>query len=126
MILIIENDPAVREFLLRALASKGHPAVAAATGPEAEALAQQQQQPVAGKAGAQICALKLVLLDLHLGAPPEGDTLIRLLRISGKVRCPIVAMSGDSQALAQLQHADHFLLKPIAVDQLYDLAEEYQ
>lgn len=105
-VLVIEDDPSIRRFLLAALESNDYDASAAATARD-------------GLARALSLPPDLVLLDLGL---PDLDGLEVLSRLRGWSRVPIVILSArgrERDKVAALDAgADDYLTKPFGVAEL--------
>jgi DNA-binding response OmpR family regulator len=105
-LLLVEDDPAIRSALVRALAERGHGVRTAATG-------------MAGLQEAVEHRPDLVVLDL--GLPDiDGCTLLTMLRSVSKVPV-IVATARDDEAetvRALDAGADDYVVKPFAADHL--------
>ncbi|HUG15531.1 MAG TPA: response regulator [Thermomicrobiales bacterium] len=110
-ILIVEDDPVIRELLLELLDIEGYPAIAVADG--ASALRQLK-----------IRRPSLILLDLNLPAM-DGEGFLREMRRSGR-SAPVVLLTADPRG-RRLRHARGivgFLAKPFDVDELLRLIEK--
>jgi len=106
LILIVEDDPPIRRFLLASLTSHDYRVVEAVTGKEAIAAATQQPPD-------------LVILDL--GLPDiDGIDIIRRLREWSSVPIIIVSARGqEKDKVAALDAgADDYLTKPFGVGEL--------
>jgi DNA-binding response OmpR family regulator len=105
-VLLIEDDPAVREGLQLALSHLGHDVVAASDG-ESGLVAASSQDP------------DVVVLDLMLPGI-DGFEVCRRLRGTGSI--PIImltARSDDFDVVAGLEAgADDYLVKPVAIKEL--------
>jgi CheY-like chemotaxis protein len=115
LVLVVEDDPSVAEFLQLALRAMGHEAVIAADG-------QQALQIAAGRQP------RLVLLDALL-PKLDGFGVLRELRKS-LPQVPIVMMSGIYQKRSYVQEAADlgardYLFKPLSVLKVWELAERY-
>jgi two-component system KDP operon response regulator KdpE len=106
VVLIIEDEPAMRRFLRTALASNGYAVVEAATAREGLAQAAGRNP-------------ELILLDLGL---PDGDGLDVARRIRERQKTPIVVLSArgrEQDKVAALDlGADDYLTKPFGVAEL--------
>ena len=108
-ILIVDDDPAMRELLSSLLDQAGLPTRQAATGEEALAAARRQRP-------------RLVLLDVRLPGV-SGYEVCRELRERFGEQLPIVFISGErvepfDRAAGLLLGADDFVVKPFAPDEL--------
>jgi Na+/proline symporter/signal transduction histidine kinase/CheY-like chemotaxis protein len=83
-ILCVDDDPAVRDAIVAALAAQGHEPMAAASAPEALALARQHRPAAA-------------ILDFQLGDGPDGLALARSLRRRDP-GLPIAMVTADPRA----------------------------
>ena len=114
-ILIVDDDPGIRELVRIFLAHKGYAAVVASNGQEALAYLEQQPYP------------KLILLDLMMPVM-DGATFRETQRQQAQLaRIPVVVMSAaeNIQAQAPTLTADAYLPKPIDFDALLAVAEQY-
>jgi two-component system, OmpR family, response regulator len=112
-ILIVDDDPLMRESLAHVLSDRGYEVLTAADGEEAGSLLRDG--PVA-----------LVITDIYLGKG-DGFALIKALRSQGQ-SFPIIAMSGDRPGvdvfgMARAVGADATLLKPFFPSELNALIE---
>lgn len=106
-ILVVDDDPPVREMVVRVLAGEGYATVAAANGEEALHLAEA-------------AGLDLVLLDLGLPGR-DGLDVLRSLRARRRTDPVIITTARDAveQRIAGLDAgADDYLLKPYDLDEL--------
>lgn len=111
-VLVVEDDPLIRETLREILGDEGYRVVLARTG--AEALALIQQDPP-----------DLILLELNLTTYRSED-VVRLLQ-SWRVNIPVVAMS-VSPELPPGDPAlpiDGYLAKPFELDALLDVVGRF-
>jgi DNA-binding NarL/FixJ family response regulator len=108
-ILIVDDDPAMRELLSNLLDQAGFPTRQAATGEEALANTRRERP-------------RLVLLDIRLPGV-SGYEVCRELRGRFGEQLPIVFVSGErvepfDRAAGLLLGADDFVVKPFAPDEL--------
>lgn len=108
-ILIVDDDPAMREFLSALLDQAGLPTCQAATGEKALADARRERP-------------RLVLLDVRLPGV-SGYEVCRGLRERYGEQLPIVFISGErvepfDRAAGLLLGADDYVVKPFAPDEL--------
>ena len=108
-ILIVDDDPAMRELLSRLLDQAGFPTRQVATGEEALAETRRERP-------------RLVLLDIRLPGV-SGYEVCRELRERFGEGLPIVFISGDrvepfDRAAGLLLGADDYVVKPFAPDEL--------
>ena len=119
-VLIVEDDPDVREMLATLLAMEGFYAVAAEDGLEALHLLRT----VRHRAPDTPC---LVLLDLKM--PRLGGQEFRRAQLDDPVvaKVPVAVMSGavDLESRAQALGAVASVPKPIDVDTLMDVVRKY-
>lgn len=110
MILVVEDDPIVREVLATILIGRGYQVVAAADGESAEALYSAHRPDVA-------------VIDMLLPGPSGFRVLQRLQTLAGGA-LRVLMMSGNS-ALAHQDYAlalgvDRFLAKPFSSAQFLE------
>jgi two-component system response regulator MprA len=108
-VLVIDDDPAVRESLRRALALEGYAVELASDGTEALARLDQGDE------------LGAVVLDVMMPAP-DGLEVTRRLRAGGN-RVPILMLTArgavDDRVAGLDAGADDYLVKPFALDELF-------
>jgi two-component system, OmpR family, response regulator MprA len=108
-VLVVDDDPAVRESLRRALALEGYAVELASDGTEALARLDQGDEPGA------------VVLDVMMPAP-DGLEVTRRLRAGGN-RVPILMLTArgavDDRVAGLDAGADDYLVKPFALDELF-------
>jgi CheY-like chemotaxis protein len=116
-VLVVEDDPSVRELISAALQDEGYRVLEARNA--REALHAVNQQPASAEPPC------LVLLDLMLPGIDGLHVLEQLAAPRGRV--PVVAMSASNQhlAAARAAGADVVLPKPFDVNQLVDLVDAY-
>lgn len=106
VILVVEDEPRIRQFVRRALASEGFSVVEADT--VRAALAQ-----------ASSCQPSMVLLDLGL---PDGDGMDFIRELRGWSEIPIIVLSARTTETDKVQAldagADDYLSKPFGVAEL--------
>jgi CheY-like chemotaxis protein len=119
-VLIVEDDPEVREMLREVLVTEGYYAVAAQDGLEALHLLRT----VRHRAPEAPC---LVLLDLKM--PRLGGNEFRRAQLGDPTvaNVPIAVMSGatDLEERAQAMGAVATLAKPLDVDALIEIVKRY-
>ncbi len=107
-VLVVEDDSDLREVMAGALAGDGHVVVEAADGHAAlDALAAQ--------------TFDLVLLDIGLGAGPDGVEVCRRLRGAGEAAhvVAVTARDGEADAVLALEAgADDYVTKPVGIAEL--------
>jgi two-component system CheB/CheR fusion protein len=90
-VLVVEDDPELRELLMEVLSADGHRVLAAASGPEALAAVQRDR-----------FRADVILIDYNLPGGMDGmETSRHLNRISGRTGAVIV-LTGDISTRAQL------------------------
>lgn len=102
MILIVDDDPAIRRLLSKVAEGNGLKSMTASSGQEAVMLAQSRR-------------FDLILLDIMMNGNDDGFDVIRSLRAAGN-ESPIIILSGrtaDFDALYGLDiGADDYITKP--------------
>ena len=114
-VLVVEDDPAIRDFVGEALRDDGYEVVEAADGAAAiKALRAHRPPPD---------ALCLVILDMMLPVADGVQVLRALADLGGYV--PVLAVSADRGQLRRAAEAgaDVTLQKPFDVDRLLSVAE---
>ncbi|HEU5469443.1 MAG TPA: response regulator transcription factor [Actinophytocola sp.] len=105
-VLLVEDDPVIRQALIRGLTERGHAVSSAATG-------------MAGLEQAVASRPDVVVLDLGL-PDVDGGTVLRMLR--GASRVPVVvatARDDEAEIVAVLDAgADDYVVKPFSAAQL--------
>jgi two-component system cell cycle sensor histidine kinase/response regulator CckA len=105
-ILLVEDQPLVRELAQRLLRQLGYTVIVAEDGPQALALFYAADG-----------AVELVLTDVSMPAM-QGDELVRRLRES-RPELPALTMSGYAEQLVHpIGEPTAFLAKPFSIDQL--------
>jgi len=99
-ILVVDDDPAVREMLVRVLTGEGYSAREAANGDEAQRMAAAVQPD-------------LVLLDLGLPGKNGWDILANLVRLKPGLAVVIITAWPDQAPAAQAAGASALLEKPL-------------
>ena len=111
-ILIVEDEPSVRESLQMLLEAEGHEVRAAASGPEGLRLVES---------GA--CAPELIVVDYSVPGGMNGLETIDAIRAALNCKTPAVALTGDvsSAAIERIRpRADVHLTKPVQADELLE------
>jgi CheY-like chemotaxis protein len=111
-ILIVEDDPVIRDLLLDLLDIEGYPAIAAADG--VEALRQiQRVHP------------SLILLDLNLPRM-DGESVLKELAKAPRPIPPILLITADPRGrrLRHMRGIIGFLSKPFNIDDLLQAIED--
>ncbi len=108
-VLVVDDDPAVRESLRRALALEGYEVELASDGAQALDRIDNGDEPGA------------VLLDVTMPAP-DGLEVCRRVRAGGN-RVPILMLTArgavDDRVAGLDAGADDYLVKPFALDELF-------
>ena len=106
-VLVVDDEPGMRNFLLKTLAPRAGQVLAAGSAEEAEALLQKHR-------------FDLIILDISLPGK-DGITLLKELRHQGN-RCEVVLITAfadlDTAIEALRAGAGDFLLKPFRVTQV--------
>jgi DNA-binding response OmpR family regulator len=107
-VLVVEDDPDVRDVMADALKADGHEVVVAVDGRSAlDALAEH--------------SFDLVLLDIALGPGPDGVDVCRRLRAAGDDAHVVAVTARDGEAdvvLALEAGADDYVTKPVGIAEL--------
>lgn len=105
-LMVIEDDPAIRQALLRALTERGHAVRSAATG--MTGLSEVVDDPP-----------DVVLLDLGL-PDRDGADILRMLRAVSPVPVIVATAREDETEMVRLLDAgaDDYVVKPFSADQL--------
>ena len=105
--LVVEDDPAIRDVIVRALSGGGYDVVAAATGPE-------------GDARIAAAAFDVAIVDWNLPGL-TGVELVRRLREAGSTT-PVLFVTArdaiDDRVDGLDAGADDYLVKPFSIDEL--------
>ena len=109
-VLVVEDDPRVRELIRLVLVRAGHEVVAVA-GPHA-ALAALNRQP----------AISLMLVDVVMPEMDGYDLVAEARKIAPGVH--VVFMSGFARDAARHPSGDGFLAKPFTVESLTGIVQE--
>jgi CheY-like chemotaxis protein len=110
-VLVVEDDPALREIVAEALEAAGYPVLTAVDGADALALIEQGRP-------------SLLVTDLHM-PNLDGAKLVEALRILG-YDPPIVLVTGTSRTprqVAEALGADACLIKPFDLATLLDVVQ---
>jgi two-component system, OmpR family, KDP operon response regulator KdpE len=105
-VLLVEDDPAIRRALIRALGDLGHVVTAEATGISALQTIMERRP-------------ELVVLDLGL-PDVDGDELLRMVRAVSQVPIVVVTARRDEATIVRiLKHgADDYVIKPFGPAEL--------
>jgi len=106
VVLIIEDDPAIRSGLLRALEALGHAVRSAGTGMDGLRQAVDERPDI-------------VVLDLGL-PDVDGLTILTMLRAVSQVPVIVATAQDDERVIVRALHAgaDDYLVKPFGGEQL--------
>ena len=106
-ILIIEDDPRIREIVERGLEARGFAVMSASDGPKGLELAQNSD-------------LDMVLLDMKLPGL-HGSHVLKLIR-SAKPRLPVIVLTATDDVRSKVvgldAGADDYVTKPFSIDEL--------
>ena len=112
-ILVVDDDAYVRALVIKVLATRGYSALAAADAWQATDILRQQ-------------SVDLIILDLRMPGPVDGEQLLFSLRDQGN-EVPVIVLSGYVDEDASLFPPDcvHAVLrKPLDVEAFADLVDE--
>ena len=111
-VLVVDDDPAIREILAIALEDEGHEVSTAADGAQALARVDERQPD-------------LVLLDLNMPVLDGWQTQARLRTRTPRI--PVVFMTAGTVAKSEADRhqADGFLPKPFDIDRLLSLIDSF-
>ena len=109
-ILVIDDEPAIRQVLTRYFASRGHAVVSARDGGEAVRLARQS-------------SFDVVICDLHLPGVDGYEVVRRIRSLATGVRTRCIIMSGSAPELVASMRDDTVMVaavlaKPYEIDEL--------
>jgi len=108
-ILVIEDDPDIRQLLQTFLTGEGYHVLTAADGTKALSLAATEIQPA------------LILTDYNLPGPMNGVALVGLLRAQCKTALPAIIITGDISSATLCDIAENACLqlnKPMKLSEL--------
>jgi CheY-like chemotaxis protein len=111
-VLVVEDDPSIREVLTTLLESDGYTVECASNGREALALIQEDVEPC------------LILLDYNMPVMDGRTFRLRQLQNGIHPRVPVVLYSADDSVKIDDLHVDAVLGKPIDFVQLLKLVEQ--
>src|SRR3954466_14273319 len=108
-VLIVEDDPDIREDLAELLRSRGYEVATARNGREALDALRDGEHP------------RVILLDLMMPVMNGWDFRTQMLQDAALAPIPVVLLSGaaDVQQHAAALHAADFVTKPIKLERLY-------
>ena len=108
-ILVVEDDPGVRELLRYVLTDEGNEVVLAGDGEEM-------------RAAFEVGSFNAVIIDIRL---PGAENGIALARQAAECGCGVVLITGDHNHLDALARTGHrYLLKPFRVEELLEATQE--
>jgi two-component system, chemotaxis family, chemotaxis protein CheY len=110
-VLVVDDDPAIREFVGQALFFEGYNVVAVANG---EAALQAVNN----------CPPQVILLDMKMPIL-DGWGFLQAYCRNGESQAPIIAFSAHSKYSSQMLCVNEFLSKPFDLDKLLDLIAKY-
>jgi DNA-binding response OmpR family regulator len=110
-ILVVEDEPSLRNTITMALTSCGHPTTSAETGNEALERAREERPG-------------LVLLDLQLPEMDGWEFLRHFRALQDCATVPVVVTSAAHNVVTAELDAQAFLPKPFDLDELLDVVEE--
>jgi DNA-binding response OmpR family regulator len=110
--MVVEDDPALREFYRAALAAAGHYVEAVGDGGSALQLIDSGTMPAT------------VVLDMGLPYVSGRDVLNELRAQPATCRIPVVVVSGTDVRDIKVQKWDAILRKPVTADALIDTVSE--
>lgn len=112
-ILVVDDDDAVRRLILNVMALEGYSGYGAEDAGRALQILDQQD-------------VDLILLDLHMPGPADGEDLLFLLRDRGD-EVPIIIVSGwvDDEATINQPDCVHAVLKkPVRIEELAETVRQ--
>ncbi len=106
-VLVVDDEPQIRRLLDAGLKGYGYQVITAANGQDALTAVAQQ-------------APNIVILDIALGAPPDGLEVCRTLREWSKVPIIMLSVRGEekTKVAALNAGADDYLTKPFGMEEL--------
>ena len=115
-ILVVDDDPAIRDVLVQVLEDEGHHAVSAANGREALQHLENTHE--------HTC---LILLDLMMPDMSGTDFVVSQRRNSQLANIPVVIVSADHRVsdAARSLAVDGFVQKPIDLNWLIETVERH-
>jgi CheY-like chemotaxis protein len=115
-VLVIDDDPYIREVITELLEDEGYAVIQAANGLEAmQSLRQQLSQPC------------LILLDLMMPQMNGWEFRAAQQQVPHLAAIPVVTISAHADLLkvAQQLHAVEHLAKPLDIERLLNIVERY-
>ena len=108
-VLVVEDDPGVRELLRHVLTDEGNDVEVAQNGEEVRAALEAR-------------AFNAVIIDVRLPGAENGIALARQAEERG---CAVVLITGDHNHAEALERTGYkYLLKPFRVERLLEVTEE--
>lgn len=113
-VLVVEDDPVVRDFVADALRDEGYRVLAATNGAEALRLLDGGERPA------------LIVLDMNMPVM-DGWRFARVYRRTPGPHAPLLVVTAahDTRRSAEEVGADGYLAKPFDLDQLLDAVAEH-
>jgi CheY-like chemotaxis protein len=117
LILVVDDEDAVRTLLVDILADAGHITLSAINGSEAIACLRRHKT-----------SIQLILLDVMMPSMNGWDVLKELQRDPALAAIPVVMMTagGNVRQKAQERGASGYLPKPTDLDTLLEMIERYE
>jgi CheY-like chemotaxis protein len=106
-VLVVDDDPAIVEFVSDALRDEGYSVITATNGATA-LVAVRQYQP------------QVVVLDMRMPVM-DGWAFLAVYCGQAAIHAPVIAISAHTQQSPTMQCIDAFLAKPFDLDVLLDL-----
>lgn len=114
LVLVVDDDSAVRESLAEILDAKGYSVLQAENGQKAlDDLRETPHFP------------RVVLLDLAMPVMDGCGFLEHRAHDPILREIPVVVVSGDTQSNMPLEGIDAYLSKPVSIDSLIDIIDQY-
>jgi DNA-binding response OmpR family regulator len=116
-ILVVEDDPSIRQILGAVLSANGYSIVTAATGTEALEVHARERPD-------------LMLVDIELPSKSGREVCQHIKKMGGRDAIPIVLMSAayadpeHVQSLGKDVHADGYLPKPFNLKQVVSMVKQ--
>lgn len=113
VILVVEDDPGIRETLKMAIEYEGYSVATAVNGKEALSLLNQAERPC------------VIFLDLMM-PEMDGFTFVKELeRLNPGVKYPIVLLTAVSEKALEISEKYELLKKPVSIDQILRMVQKY-
>jgi CheY-like chemotaxis protein len=114
LVLLVEDDPDIRESMRIVLEDVGYVVMTAANGKEALEWLERQTEPC------------LILLDLMMPVMSGGEFLAFVRKQQNLAGIPVVVVSAWPGEAARLRHqAQGFVRKPLALDSLLNTVAKF-